>query len=53
MAPGCEPQRVLHALAARATITTFAIVKPSLHDIFLRIAGPQLGPQQEEKKPDA
>jgi ABC-2 type transport system ATP-binding protein len=49
MAPGCDPQRVLHALAARAAITTFAVVKPSLHDIFVRIAGPQ----PEEKHSDA
>lgn len=57
MAPGCDPQRVLHALAARTAITTFAVVKPSLHDIFVRIAGPQLmrtdGPQPEEKHSDA
>jgi ABC-2 type transport system ATP-binding protein len=49
MAPGCDPQRVLHALAARTAITTFAVVKPSLHDIFVRIAGPQ----PEEKHGDA
>jgi len=49
MAPGCDPQRVLHALAARTAITTFAVVKPSLHDIFVRIAGPQ----PEEKHADA
>jgi ABC-2 type transport system ATP-binding protein len=49
MAPGCDAQRVLHALAARTAITTFAAVKPSLHDIFVRIAGPQ----PEEKHSDA
>jgi ABC-2 type transport system ATP-binding protein len=49
MAPGCDPQQVLHVLAARAAITTFAVVKPSLHDIFVRIAGPQ----PEEKHADA
>jgi len=41
MAEGCDPQQVLHALAARARITSFSVVKPSLHDIFVRIAGPQ------------
>jgi ABC-2 type transport system ATP-binding protein len=41
MGPGCDPQQVLHALAARARIVTFSVVKPSLHDIFVRIAGPQ------------
>jgi ABC-2 type transport system ATP-binding protein len=41
MAEECDPQQVLHALAARARINSFSIVKPSLHDIFVRIAGPQ------------
>jgi ABC-2 type transport system ATP-binding protein len=39
MAMGCDPQQVLHTLAARARIRSFAISKPSLHDIFIRIAG--------------
>ncbi len=41
MAPGCDPQRVLQALIARTRIFSFSVVKPSLHDIFVRIAGPQ------------
>jgi ABC-2 type transport system ATP-binding protein len=49
MKTGCDPQRVLQTLTARAAITTFAVVKPSLHDIFIRIAGPQ----PEEKHADA
>jgi ABC-2 type transport system ATP-binding protein len=40
MATGCDPQQVLHALAARARIASFSVVKPSLRDIFVRIAGP-------------
>jgi ABC-2 type transport system ATP-binding protein len=48
MSEGCDPQQVLHALAARAQITSFSVVKPSLHDIFVRIAGPQLAPDKEE-----
>jgi ABC-2 type transport system ATP-binding protein len=44
MAPECDPQQVLQTLAVRARISSFAVVKPSLHDIFVRIAGPQ---QQE------
>jgi ABC-2 type transport system ATP-binding protein len=40
MSQGCDPQLVLRTLAARARITSFAVVKPSLHDIFVRIAGP-------------
>jgi ABC-2 type transport system ATP-binding protein len=47
MAEGCDPQRVLHALAARARINSFSVVQPSLHDIFVRIAGPQ--PEEEEQ----
>ena len=41
MGPACDPQQVLHTLAARARISSFSVVKPSLHDIFVRIAGPQ------------
>jgi ABC-2 type transport system ATP-binding protein len=41
MADGCDPQQVLRTLAARARISSFSVVKPSLHDIFVRIAGPQ------------
>ena len=40
MAPGCDPQQVLRTLLARARITSFSVVQPSLHDIFVRIAGP-------------
>jgi ABC-2 type transport system ATP-binding protein len=41
MAPACDPQRVLEVLIARTRILSFSVVKPSLHDIFVRIAGPQ------------
>ena len=41
MAKGCDPQEVLRRLAARGSIISFSVVKPSLHDIFVRIAGPQ------------
>ena len=37
---GVDPQEVLRALVARARVTSFSLVKPSLHDIFVRIAGP-------------
>ncbi len=40
MAQGCDPQQVLRALVSRTSVTSFSIVKPSLHDIFVRIAGP-------------
>ena len=41
MAAGCDPQQVLRTLVTRARIVSFAVIKPSLHDIFVRIAGPQ------------
>jgi ABC-2 type transport system ATP-binding protein len=41
MAQDCDPQRVLETLIARTRIVSFSVVKPALHDIFVRIAGPQ------------
>jgi len=38
---GADPQEVLRALVGRTKVTSFAIEKPSLHDIFVRIAGPE------------
>ena len=40
MARGCDPQQVLQTLILRTSVSNFAIVKPSLHDIFGRIASP-------------
>ena len=40
MAAGCDPQQVLRALVARTRVTSFSVTRPSLHDIFVRIAGP-------------
>jgi ABC-2 type transport system ATP-binding protein len=40
MAPGCDSQEVLRALVTRTRVYSFSIAKPSLHDIFVRIAGP-------------
>jgi len=40
MERGCDPQQVLRAIVARTSVTSFAVVKPSLQDIFVRIAGP-------------
>ena len=37
---GCDPQAVLHTLIRRGAVHSFAVVQPSLHDIFVRIAGP-------------
>jgi ABC-2 type transport system ATP-binding protein len=41
MGEGCDPQRVLQTLVNRTRVVSFSVVKPSLHDIFVRIAGPQ------------
>lgn len=37
--PG-DPQRLLQQLAARAQVSLFEVSRPSLHDIFIRIASP-------------
>ena len=36
-----DPQAFLHQLAARAAVYHFELTRPSLHDIFVRIARPQ------------
>jgi ABC-2 type transport system ATP-binding protein len=41
MTPACDPRKVLRTVLAKTNILGFEIVKPSLHDIFLRIAGPE------------
>src|ERR1035441_3869414 len=40
LARGADPQEVLRALVAQTRVTSFSLMKPSLHDIFMRIAGP-------------
>jgi ABC-type uncharacterized transport system ATPase subunit len=35
-----QSQRILEQLASHRTVTHFEIMKPSLHDIFVRIAKP-------------
>jgi len=41
MAPDCNPQDVLATIMSRTNVYGFDIVKPSLNDIFIRIAGPE------------
>lgn len=41
VAPGGDPQAILAAVMKRSPVLHFEITKPSLHDIFVRIAGPQ------------
>jgi ABC-2 type transport system ATP-binding protein len=38
---GADPQRLLAALVPRGRILNFELARPSLHDIFVRIARPQ------------
>jgi ABC-2 type transport system ATP-binding protein len=40
MARGCDPQEVLRTLVSRTRVTGFSLMKPTLHDMFVRIAGP-------------
>jgi ABC-2 type transport system ATP-binding protein len=40
LVPQADPQALLGALVARTRVQQFQIVKPSLHDIFVRIARP-------------
>ncbi len=37
---GCDPQELLRTLVAQTRVSSFSVMKPSLHDIFIRIAGP-------------
>jgi ABC-2 type transport system ATP-binding protein len=40
LGPQADPQRLLAALLARGTVRHFELARPSLHDIFVRIARP-------------
>jgi ABC-2 type transport system ATP-binding protein len=40
LSAGADPQRVLAALVGRTQILHFEVARPSLHDIFVRIAHP-------------
>lgn len=51
--PGCDPQQVLHTLAARTAVTSFAVMHPSLQDIFVRIAGPSAQPDADQEESSA
>jgi ABC-2 type transport system ATP-binding protein len=39
MARGCDPQEVLKVLIGRTPVSSFSVTRPSLHEIFVRIAG--------------
>jgi ABC-2 type transport system ATP-binding protein len=44
LAAGTDPQRVLAALMVRTAVRHFELARPSLHDIFVRIARPDTEP---------
>lgn len=48
MTRGFDPQEVLRALVSRTRVTSFSVTRPSLHDIFVRIAGPAAAETQKE-----
>jgi len=41
LAPDGNPQKILQEILRRTTVRSFDITRPSLHDIFIRIAGPE------------
>jgi ABC-2 type transport system ATP-binding protein len=42
ISPAADPHQILKTILERTRIRSFNIVKPSLHDIFIRIAGPEV-----------
>jgi ABC-2 type transport system ATP-binding protein len=43
---GADPQKLLDALMARGRVRRFEVTAPTLHDIFVRIAGPDTSSEQ-------
>ena len=43
-----DSQRLLEELMRRGRVEHFELTRPSLHDIFIRIAGPEAGEQPDE-----
>ena len=41
IAPDRDPQRILTDIMSRTRVQSFELTRPSLHDIFVRIAGPE------------
>ena len=46
--PGADEQRILSALMSRGRVRLFELAHPSLHDIFVRIAGADAGPRRAD-----
>jgi ABC-2 type transport system ATP-binding protein len=49
MEPRADSQAILQALAARARIRHFELARPSLQDIFVRIADPEAQEDQQAR----
>jgi ABC-2 type transport system ATP-binding protein len=47
MSDGADSQQILQSLAGRTRIRHFELARPSLHDIFVRIAGPEAAEEEE------
>lgn len=41
VAPDRDPQEILSTIMSRTPVRSFELARPSLHDIFVRIAGPE------------
>ena len=41
ISPSVDPQDILSAIIQKTKVTKFEITRPSLYDIFIRIAGPE------------
>src|SRR5206468_2966223 len=51
--PGADAQQLLPLLAGRGRVCHFELTRPSLHDVFVRIAGPEASVPTSEEGPDA
>jgi ABC-2 type transport system ATP-binding protein len=43
---GADPQSILGALVGKVRVEHFEVARPHLHDIFVRIAGPDAAGEQ-------
>ena len=53
LAPDGDPQTILQTIIQRTRVDGFDVVRPSLHDIFIRIAGPEAQETQEAQNAHA
>ena len=50
MNPQADPQAILRELLGRARVEHFELARPSLHDVFVRIAGAEAQPAEEASR---